>query len=97
MTLSVNGSADTGLVKVITTSGRGLTPTEIADMALRKILTVAETAPPPIRDQAVAFREQLRPVLVYYLAMAARSDRTTLHHQLRAAGQQEAADLILRL
>ena len=95
--MQVFTTTDVGAVVVSTTTGRGLTPDEIADMALRKIIGIAETAPPPIRDQAIAFREQLRPVLVHYLYMAAKSDRTTLHHALKAAGQTEAADLILKL
>lgn len=86
-----------GEVKVFASSGRGHNAEEITEMALGKIISISNTAPAPIRDQAVAFREQLRPILIHYFKMAARSDRTTLHNKLKEVGQHEAADLVLRL
>jgi len=41
-----------GEVKVITTSGRGFTPEELADRALDKIMYVSKDTNPLIRDQA---------------------------------------------
>lgn len=84
-------------VKVIATSNRGLNAEEITDMALGKILSVADTAPPAIREQAIAFRDRLRAVLVHYIAQAQRSERTTLIGQLRLAGHHDAADMMEKL
>jgi hypothetical protein len=41
--------------EVHTTSGRGHTPEELADMAIDKIMYVSKDANPLIRDQAEAF------------------------------------------
>jgi hypothetical protein len=95
--ISVSGGFEVGEVKAFGTSGRGLSVDEVADLALNKMLGVADSAPPVIRDQAQAFKERLRSVLVHYMRQAVRSDRTTLFNQLNKAGQHEAANLILKL
>lgn len=95
--IGVSSVLTTGDVQVVTTSGRGHTPEEIADMCLNKVMSVADTAPQPIKDQARAFRDRLRSVLVHYMKQAARSDRTTLVNRLREAGHHDAAELIFRL
>lgn len=84
-------------VSVLTTHHRGHTPEEIADRCLARILSVSETAPPPIRQQAESFRESLRAVLVLYLKEAAASERVTLEAKLREAGLSDAADILRRL
>lgn len=84
-------------VLVHTTSNRGMTPEEWAELLLSKIIHIANSAPPAIREQAQAFKDQLRPVLVYYLRQAALSDRTTIENHLRAAGHGDLAETIRRL
>lgn len=86
-----------GNVMVATTSNRGFTPEEIADRMVAKIIAVADTAPPPIKDQALAFKERLIPLCAFYLREAARSDRTTVSNKLRDAGFPDAADIIARI
>lgn len=84
-------------VDVVTSSGRGHSPETITDLCLRRLMGIANTAPEPIRSQAFDFRDRIRPLLVYYMKQAIRSDRTTLHNQLKSAGQHEAAALVLKL
>lgn len=84
-------------VQVSTTQGRGHTPEEIAVRAARRIVSVSETAPPAIRDQAKAFQAQIEAVLVQYLREAVQSDRTTVYNALTDAGHPELANLIRRL
>lgn len=84
-------------VTVKTTDGRGLTPEEIAEMCLDKLLYVSESAPPAIRQQAEAFRDQIRIVLVIYMRQAAASDRTTVYNALIEAGYPDLAESIRRL
>ena len=86
-----------GPVMVETTSGRGFTPEEWTDRLLNKLIHIADTAPPAIRDQAIAFREAMRPAIVNYMKQAINSDRTTLSAKLREAGHNDVADLIGRL
>ena len=83
-----------GEVKVITTDGRGHTPEEIAELALDKIMYVSEDANPLIKDQAQAFKNHIRWVLVHYMKKAVQSDRTTLANRLREAGHSDLVKLL---
>jgi hypothetical protein len=84
-------------VKVQTTNNRGFTPEELAEQALDKIVSVSDNADPIVREQAHAFRERIRYVLIHYLKQAARSDRTTVCAALNAAGQSSLSEMIKRL
>jgi hypothetical protein len=68
-----NGLSDVGNVMVMATEGRGFTPEEIAERALDKIIYVGSHAHPAIRDQAEAFKDSIRQVLVQYMHEAVRS------------------------
>ena len=89
-----SGFTDLGSVLVETTSGRGFSPEEWAERLLNKIIHVADTAPPAIRDQAIAFRETIRPAIVRYMKEAINSDRTTLFCKLTEAGDHDVAKII---
>lgn len=86
-----------GGVTVQTVSGRGWNPEELADRALGRIIQVGDTSHPAIRDQANAFKEHIRHVLVFYLREAQKSERTTICAKLQAQGQTDLADLIRSL
>ena len=86
-----------GIVEVQTTQHRGFTPEEVADRCLTKLLSVSDTAPPAIRDQAIAYKEHMRAVLVFYMNEAVQSDRTTVNNALLYAGQKDFAEMIRRL
>lgn len=88
------GTFSVGKVDVSTTVNRGFTPEEIAERCLRKIIKISDNAPPVIRDQARAFENRMRPILVFYMKEAIRSDRTTLGNKLREAGLKTIADNI---
>jgi hypothetical protein len=60
-------------------------------------MTVADTAPPVIRDQARAFKASLEQVVASYMRQAIASDRTTVYNALKDAGHPELAELIRRL
>jgi len=80
--------------EVHTTSGRGHTPEELADFALNKIMYVSKDANPLIKEQAEAFKNYIRQVLVQYLNKAVESDRTTLANKLREAGHSDLVKLL---
>ena len=86
-----------GIVEVQTTQHRGFTPEEVADRCLTKLLSVSDTASPAIRDQAIAYKERMRTVLVFYMKEAVQSDRTTVNNALLDAGHKDLAELIRRL
>ena len=83
-----------GTVQVMTTSGRGFSAEELAERALNQIINVGDNAPPVIADQARAFRENLREVLVYYMHEAMRSRNVTLAAKFTEAGSPELVKLI---
>jgi len=86
-----------GTVSVQTTSNRGFTPEEVAERCLDKIISVSESAPQALRDQALSYRESIRAVLLYYMKEAISSDRTTIYNALVDAGQKDLAEAIRRL
>jgi hypothetical protein len=86
-----------GGVQVHTTSGRGFTPEEVAERCADKIVSVADSAPPAIRDQARAYKTDVAMVIAIYMREAIASDRTTVYNALEAAGHSELAHLIRRL
>ncbi len=85
------------LVTVNTTSNRGFTPEELAVKCADKIVSVADTAPAPIREQAHAFKSRVEQVVLQYLKQAVHSDRTTVYNALTDAGHPGLADLVRRL
>ena len=84
-------------VEVHTTSGRGFTPEEVAQRCADKIVQVADTAPPAIRDQALAYKRNITKVIEFYLREAVKSDRTTVYNAINDAGHPELAALIRRM
>jgi hypothetical protein len=91
MTLS---AIEVGSVSVHTTDHRGATPEEIADRAVSRILYVGQSAHPFIRDQAEAFKQQLREVIVFYMKEAIASDRATTSLKLQQAVFPELVKLL---
>ena len=83
-----------GQVRVETTQGRGFTPEEIAERALDKIIAVGGNSHPVITEQARAFRENIRNVLVFYMKEVERSQRVTLANKFRKAGHPELIKLL---
>lgn len=94
----MNGSELTcslGTVSVVVTNGRGASVEEIAERALNKIISVGGQTHPVIRDQALAFKDNIRAVLEHYMAEAVKSDRTTIAARLREAGHPELVSILL--
>lgn len=83
-----------GTVQVMTTSGRGFSAEELAERALNQIISVGDNAPPVIADQARAFQENLREVLIYFMREAMRSRNVTLAAKFTEAGFPELIKLI---
>jgi hypothetical protein len=89
-----SGGALLGQITAISVSGRGFTPEEVAEMALDKIIYIGESSHPALRNQAEAFRDQIRTVLVKYMRQAVVSHNTTLANKLRDAGHPELIKLL---
>jgi hypothetical protein len=83
-----------GSVMVMATEGRGSTPEEIAERALDKIIYVGSNTHPVIRDQAEAFKDSIRAVLVHYMHEAVRSHNVTLVNKFRKMGYPELVGVL---
>ena len=90
--MTVQGAFDG--IKVFTKDHGGFSPNELADRALDRIIQVGDNSHPLVREQALAFREHIRAVLVFYMNEAVKFDRVTLAHKLREAGHPELIKLL---
>lgn len=94
-------SVETGVtvqsVNVMTSNEGGLSTEQLTELAMDKVINVADSAPPAIRDQAEAFRGSIENVLRYYIELARREERATIAHRMAKAGQKEMADLVRRI
>jgi hypothetical protein len=69
----------------------------MAEMALNKIMLVSEDAPPVIREQALAYKDRLKEILVFYMNRMAQSERTTIWALMKKQGHEDIAEIIRRL
>ena len=88
----ISSSVSVGNIDVFTSDNRGHSIEEVAEMAANRILYIADEAPPPIRDQAMAFKDTLKQTLVYYMLQAVEQDRATICAKLRRNGYSDLAD-----
>jgi hypothetical protein len=89
--------SEIGSVNVHTSHQGGLKNEQIADLAVDKIASISDQAPPHVRQQAKLFREQLKGIIHHYLLLARREERGTIIQALRSSGQKETAEYIRRL
>ena len=79
---------------VQTTSFGGMTPEQVAELALAKIIYVGQDANPLLKEQALAYKDNIRQVLVYYMKQAIKSNHTTIANKLHQAGHSELTKLL---
>ena len=91
------GVSQAGNVNVMNSDKGGLNNEQIAELAVDKIVSISDEAPPHVRQQANQFREHLKKVLYHYLLLARNEERASIVHILRSNGQKETAEYIRRL
>jgi hypothetical protein len=94
---NLGGFLTVGQVLVTATRDGGHPPEFWAERVCDRLISIAETAPPELRLQAQAFREQMKAVLLDGMRKAITSNHTTVINQLRKAGMNEAAELVFKL
>ena len=92
--MNVQGIGESNGIQVATKDFGGFTTEEVAERALDKIIQVGDQSHPLVREQATAFRNHIREVLVFYMNEAVKFDRVTLAHKLREAGHPELIKLL---
>lgn len=63
------------------------------DRAMERVMSVADSAPPPIRDQAYAFRERIALVIAQTVASAVNDQRAYDLLKIQAISPEAAAAL----
>ena len=82
---------------VKTSKDGGLSIEDLTEACVSKILSVSETAPPEIREQAKLFQDKLQQVIFDYLNQAAQSQKDTCVQICLKAGEHNAANILRRL
>jgi hypothetical protein len=82
--------------EVHTTSGRGFTPEEIAERAIKDVIYIGDQTHPAIRDQAREFSDRVKHVLIRSMYEAIQSNNTTLANKFTRAGHSELIPLLYR-
>ena len=92
-------AAETGVFKVdvSTTTNGGHPPEFWAKRCAERLISVADSAPPALREQAQAFKDQMEQVVLFHMKRAIQSDRSTVGHVLTEAGQPQLAELVRRV
>jgi hypothetical protein len=78
MSLQASGGSFLGNVKVIATNNRGLNAEEMADLTVDRIIYVGQNSHPAIIEQAKAFREHIRKILVEAFTQAQQEALNTI-------------------
>ena len=86
-----------GQVTVATSENQGLDSDYWAEQCLKRIVSVSGQSASPIKDQALAFQEDIRQVLRYYMDQAVKSERTTIYNLLQKGGAADVAEHIRRM
>tara|TARA_R110000824_G_scaffold55210_2_gene152200 strand:- start:1964 stop:2254 length:291 start_codon:yes stop_codon:yes gene_type:complete len=95
--MGLNAIVEPGVCEVHTTENRGFTSEEIAERAVGKIVSIAESADPIVREQAETFKRRLFHVIVKACNDAIQSDRTTLSSLLTQQGHKDMADILRKI
>tara|TARA_R110000787_G_scaffold122919_1_gene233815 strand:- start:1006 stop:1293 length:288 start_codon:yes stop_codon:yes gene_type:complete len=80
-----------GDVGVVTSNNGGHTPEQITEMCVDKLVHVADSAPPAIREQARAFKQIVQEVVYAHINEAVKNDRLTVKIRLKNLGYSEIA------
>lgn len=77
-------TSDIGLIKVVTAKAGAHPPEFFAKQAIDRVMMIADTAPQPIKDQAIAFKESMYSIMLYYVKEAMKSAKA--EHRMYTAG-----------
>ena len=89
--------AGTFQVEVETSNNGGHSPEFWARRAADRIVQVADTAHPAIREQAQAYKAAIEVVVLEHIKRAIKCDRSTVSDLVSAAGHPQLAEHLRRL
>ena len=80
-----------------TTKNVGFSAEHWADRCTDKIIRVADDHDSFIKEQALAYKESIRQVVLFYMKNVIKSDRTTLYNLFLQQGETKMAEILRRL
>ena len=86
-----------GKAGVTTTEGKGHDPEFWAAQATKKICDISDGAPDHIKQQALAFQNQVYTVILYTIKNAIKSQNTTYANLLEKQGHSDMAKILKEL
>jgi hypothetical protein len=95
--VSVKSDFVLGKVGVTTTEGKGHDPEFWAAQATKKICDISESAPEHIKQQALAFQNQVYTVILHSMKNAIKSHNTTYANLLEKQGHSDMAKILKEL
>ena len=95
--MSVKSDFALGSVGVTTTENKGHDPEFWAAQATKKICDYSESAPEHIKQQALAFQNQVYTVILHSIKNAINSKNVTYVNLLRQQGHEDMARIIKEL
>ena len=84
-------------VTVATSVGGGLSPEQLSELCCKKIIHVGENLAPEVREQAEAYRDRMKEVVLHYIHHAVRAERDRCVHAAASGGYDELANLLRSL
>jgi len=97
MSFSVETGVQAGNPEIWITNGRPHTPEVWAELAMRKLLYIGDSAPPVLRDQVRAFKDQCQVMITHYIRQAMEAQRSHDACLAEASGAGEVGAVIRRL
>lgn len=91
------GGLKLGKVEVSTTTDGGHPPEYWAERCADRMVMISAKAPQPVRDQAIAYKDELKLMIYQHIKRAILSDRNTLAVLLEKEGYPDVAKAIRRL
>ena len=95
--MSVESDFVLGQVGVTTTNNKGHDPEFWATQATKKICDISDDAPAHIKQQALAFQNQVYTVILYTIKNAIKSQNTTNANLLEKQGHSDMAKILKEL
>ena len=86
-----------GKVEVHSTENKGHDAEFWAAQATKKIVDISDNAPEHVKQQAVAFQNQVYTVILYTIKNAIKSQNTTYSNLLREQGHEDMAKILKEL
>ncbi len=88
---NINVEANIGTPTVVTTKNRGMDAEEWAELAVQRIVAISADTPMPLREQAIAYRDHIKALLIDYFHKVKQSERSTIKVILEQQGHADIA------